>query len=129
MDEASRFLYPDARPFLSCCAGNKMKLYLVSIGGAFQRRKILKSGLVDFFDAARVCSVPRKGPAVARLKARGGHPILFIDDIKEMIEDVKETCPSVVAIQVARQRQKESASADYVVKNLMRLIPILAHEA
>lgn len=102
VSKSRRYVFPDSRPFLLFIA-KTATLCLVTTGDAFQRTKIESSGLKGFFERVEVVSTGSKAAAIKKIMSR--YPVqttVFIDDKKEVVEEVKDRLPQVKVIQVVR---------------------------
>lgn len=116
---SSRYLYHDALPFLTALRQKGEILALASNGYAFQRHKFRASGIGGFFKNVVIRDRP-KSEAIKALKRRfRNEHVVFLDDKKSVVEEVKRHVPYAAVIQVLRRRsQQRSARADAVVSNL-----------
>lgn len=118
---SKKYVFPEARNFLSALKKRGAFLALLSWGDAFQKTKIDKSGLADFFDKIQIISRAAKAKPILQLLRKRTEKAVFIDDRREVIDEVKRKIPRLVAIQVVRHSdQEKSELADVVVTNLLQ---------
>lgn len=120
---SARCVFRDSALFLAHQKERGALLFLLSTGIGFQKQKIQSSGLSKYFKKVMVVSCASKKASLARMLRRfRGEPFLFIDDKKEVIDEIKRTFPNARAIQMARRRSiKRSKIADAVVMNFKEL--------
>ncbi|MEK7099200.1 MAG: hypothetical protein AAB916_01640 [Patescibacteria group bacterium] len=115
--QASRYVYRDARPFLTHWKRRGERLALVSHGAAFQRRKVHASGLLPFFRPAVITNAHLKIAPLAALEKT--YPVVFLDDKLEIVDAAKERIPGITVIHIVRGRGlPKSRKADAVFSNL-----------
>lgn len=117
---SKKYVFPEARNFLSALKKKGAFLVLLSWGDAFQKTKIDKSGLADFFDKIQIISRAAKAQPILQLLRKRTEKKVFIDDRREVIDEVKRKISSLITIQVVRHSdQEKSELADVVVANLL----------
>lgn len=113
------YLYREALPFLAQRKKTGEDLALASQGYAFQKKKVASSGVVPLLSAAVVRDIPKSKIIRGFIRRFRPQRIVFIDDKKSVVEEVKRNVPRAVAIQVRRRKDQErSARADAIVPNL-----------
>lgn len=104
LDQSSRYVYGDVKEFLTFLKKGEINMVLLSTGDTvFQKQKIAKSGLSDFFDDIVIIPHASKGEALDLImRKKRPESIMFIDDKKEVVEDIKYSLPSVYVVQMQR---------------------------
>lgn len=106
-----QYIYKEAKDFLRFFQKKGHSVVLLSIGSNFQKKKILHSGLAKFFKKIIVINQPFKSDALLELQRRyNGNKIIFIDDSKEIVDDVKTKVPTVFAIHLCRIKSAPQAN-------------------
>ena len=118
---APYYIYPDAKRFLSFFKENGASLFIVSTGDfMYYKKKVFASGIARYCKKVYIVknvSKNRKLGEIIRSSKRDR--IIFLDDKKRVIDEIKKEFPNVFAIQVRRVHTREkSARADIHVKNL-----------
>lgn len=102
VSKSRRYVFVDAAPFLRA-ASKTATLCLVTTGDAFQRTKIESSGLKNFFECVEVVLTGSKTAAIKKIMDQYPAQItVFVDDKKEVVEEVKDRLPNIKVIQVVR---------------------------
>lgn len=114
------YLYRDAGPFLSYWKTRGEPLILASSGFAFQKKKVRASGTLPFFQRTLIIESASKVKPLAEILARHtGELIVFIDDKKAVVDEVKQNFPNLLVLQMVRRGGQEiSVCADAIVSNL-----------
>ncbi|TSC68421.1 MAG: hypothetical protein G01um101466_464 [Parcubacteria group bacterium Gr01-1014_66] len=102
--KTNNYIFPDVAKFIAGLGDEYIRTILLSTGDpVFQNQKISKSGIADLFDEIIIIPDASKQFALRSL-IRKEQPIsvVFVDDKKEVLEDVKKSLPSVYAIQLRR---------------------------
>jgi len=120
-----RFVFTDVVSFFEQIADRGIFELITSGAENHQPGKIHASGLASHFNHIHL--VPpgvKKSDAIRRcLPFLGTESFIFIDDLKENIDDVKSAFPNSCAIQLLRfEDQERSDIADAHVKNLYDII-------
>lgn len=118
------YIFADAKVFLMKTREEGHALFLVSAGDqVFQKEKINASGISSFFDNVTITSVSQKSLALDEIKKHTGiREIVFIDDNKEVIDDIKKHHPLIKIVQMVRtNRAPRSASADAYIKSFSEI--------
>lgn len=108
--KTSSYIYPDVAEFITFLGDENIRAILLSTGDAvFQHQKISKSGIADLFDEIVIIPEASKVSALHSL-IRKEQPLsaVFIDDKKEVLEEVKKSLPRVYVVQMRRTRQQPS---------------------
>ncbi len=118
-----RYVYPDSKKILTDIQQTKTEIVLLSTGPEFQKKKVDASGLSSLFDRVVIIREPFKSKAVKRiLRAHDSARVLFIDDKREVVEEVKRALPNITVVQMARANdQDKSQLVDYVAENLTEI--------
>lgn len=119
-----RYVFTDAKTFLMEAQKKGHTLCLVSAGDlVFQKEKINASGISSFFDEIAVINASQKSFAIDEIKRNtGAREVVFIDDKKEVLDDIKKHHPSVKTVQMARtNRMPRATSADICIKNFSEI--------
>ena len=119
-----RYIFADAKTFLADAQKKRHMLFLVSAGDSvFQKEKINASGISSFFDDIAITNVSQKSFVIDEMKKNiGAREIVFIDDNKEVLDDIKKHHPSIKTVQMARtNRTPRSASADAYIKSFSEI--------
>jgi FMN phosphatase YigB (HAD superfamily) len=135
LNKADKFLYPDVRPFLSKVK-NKFNLVLLSYGeDEFQREKIAKSNITNFFQKIFTTSDINKVSTFKKIVvSKSGSDLkeetIFIDDNPGALFEIKKQFPNVLTIRINRgegkyTEEKNNQNIDFNVKNLKELEKIL----
>lgn len=121
--QSRRFVFKDAAGALNRLQKEAGRLELISSGDKrVQKKKILESGLARFFKKIHLVSTDKKGNTIKKILANRRGPLVFIDDKKEAVDDVRKVIPKARIIQVLRHRDQErSKRADVVITNLKRV--------
>lgn len=114
------YVFRDSEKFLGVLQDDDWRIELVSSGNyAMQRRKLRGSGLEHFFHKIHI--VPKtldKGKEMKKVLGGRKRGFVFMDDVKVIVEDVKQLHPEAFVIQMIRYPDQEiSKRADAVVKN------------
>ena len=118
-ERSKKYLYPEAKRFLSAVKKTGARIILLSWGDAFHKTKVKSSGLVDLFDELKIITQASKTKPILQILRKNAGKVVFIDDRREVIDEVKRKISSLVAIQVVRHSDQErSMLADAVVRNL-----------
>lgn len=131
MRNLKRYVFLDAQSFLR--HHQKQGLFLVSFGdAAFQRRKIAHSGVKKYFKRVVVTQGDKAKEVAALLlksKAKKPYGIIFIDDSKKHIREVR-SITSAIIIQILRKGRRtadeKSSFADHHVATLAGASKIIA---
>ena len=127
LDQSSRFIYGDVKKFLAFLKEEEISAILLSTGDAvFQKHKITRSGIEDFFD--EVIIIPHASKiADVDLILRKIKPVsaIFIDDKKEIVETVKNSLPSVYTVQICRSGGAPARNADLVARGFADTIEFI----
>lgn len=119
-----RYVFADAKTFLADAKKKRHTLFLVSAGDSvFQKEKINASGISSFFDDIAITSASQKSLAIDEIKKHtGAREIVFVDDNKEVLDDIKKHHPSIKTVQMARtNRTPRATSADMRIKNFSEI--------
>ena len=130
LDESYRFVYDDVKKFLAFVKEEDIGVVLLSAGDAvFQKHKIAKSGIQDFFDEAVITPHSSKIADVDLiLRKKKPMSALFIDDKKDVVEEIKNALPSVYVIQMRRNENKPPArNVDMVAKSFADMTEYIRH--
>lgn len=123
---SKKYVYPEAKHFLATLKRRGASLVLLSWGDAFQKTKIEKSGLADFFDKIKIITRAAKAKPILQLLKKGTGKAVFIDDRREVIDEVKRKVPNLMAIQVIRHPDQEKSALAYaVIRNLLQAEKLL----
>lgn len=123
-----RHVFRDSEKFLRWLRNNGWRIELVSSGNyAMQKRKILGSGLAEFFHKIHiVAKTPDKGKEMKKVLNGRRVNFVFIDDVKVIVDDVKKSHPEAFVIQMVRHPDQEiSKRVDTVVKNFSEVKKLL----
>lgn len=129
LSNANNFLYPDVEPFLKKIE-NEFDLFLISYGDKeFQKEKIEKSGIAQFFKKVFVTPDINKVSTFKRI-LRKNEKVIFVDDNPAALSAIKEKFPKVITIRMNRgegryKKEKSNQNIDFTVKNLKELEKIL----
>ena len=128
LDQSFRFIYGDVKKFLAFLKEEGINAVLLSTGDAvFQKHKIAKSGIHDFFD--EVVIIPHASKiADVDLILRKIKPMsaIFIDDKKEVVEAIKNSLPAVYTIQMRRSdNEMPSRNADLVARGFTEALEFI----
>lgn len=126
---SSRYIYKDAIPFLKFFKKRRYDLVLLSTGHEYQNLKIKNSKIIHFFKEIIIIPNFSKTESVAKiLKNYLGKPSVFIDDKKEVVDEVKKEIPNIYIIQLARRKyQIRSKIVSKVLSNLSQVKALLKH--
>jgi len=119
-----KYVYKDSISFLEFLKRRKINAFLLSTGSpAFQGEKIKHSGLAGYFKKVIVVTSCSKSGAFAGIMRRySAKDMIFIDDKKEVVEEVKKKLPKVFVVQMRRGlSQEKSYKTDAVIKNFVQL--------
>lgn len=117
---AERYLFPDAKGFLHRSQKKGNIFFLLSTGDPhFQEVKINASGITPMFTRVIITSSFKKAQAFGEIiKDAGRKEIMFVDDKKEVADEIKQRYPAVRVIQMTRSgRVEKSDLADGRVKD------------
>lgn len=129
LSNANDFLYPDVEPFLQKIE-NKFDLFLLSYGeDKFQREKIEKSGIAQFFKKVFITPDINKVSTFKRI-LRKNEKVIFVDDNPAALSAIKKKFPKVITIRMNRgegryKKEKNNQNINFTVKNLKELEKIL----
>lgn len=118
---APSYVYADAEPFLSFFKKNRTSLFVLSTGDfGYHRKKVRASGLGAYFKKVHVVRNISKAGGMRRIiRSAKNESVIFLDDKKEVADEIKKAFPRVFVIQVTRRKdQILSKEADMPVKNL-----------
>lgn len=105
---------------LRALAKKRAPLILLSTGSSFQKQKIRYSGLHKHFSQIIVTQhISKIGDAKATMRKFGASSGVFIDDKKQVVDEIKQNIPELHVIQVARRNAKRSVYADEVVSSFV----------
>ncbi len=149
LNQVDRFLYPDVIPFLKkihlikpsfktekagqCFNSNKnfdVDLFILSFGGdKFQKQKIKKSGIVDYFKKIILTTDITKIDGMKKILKKQERAI-FIDDNLHSLLKIKKYFPNLIIVRINRTKRKcaqepSNKEIDYCVKNLKEFNKIL----
>ncbi len=111
VSKSRRYVFADAVPFLRA-ASKTAKLCLITTGDAFQRTKIDESGLKGFFERVEVVATGSKVAAIKKIFNRyPPQAVVFVDDKKEVAEEVKERLPKIKVVQIVRSASGEASKS------------------
>lgn len=117
--QARQYIYREARTFLAYYKKRGEHLMLASNGYAFQKKKVASSGIIPLFSAAVVRDVPKSKIIRGFIRRFRPQRIVFIDDKKSVVEEVKRNIPQATVLQMVRRKgQERSTRADAVVSSL-----------
>ena len=127
LDTSPRYLYPDTKKFLQWCVRAGIILAIVSRGPAFQKKKIAASGITRSFKKITVIPKGPKSEAVhAIMRAHPRHHATFVDDTAEVVDEVKQSLPTLTAVQMTRRRRiQRSAVVDARVADFAGVMRII----
>lgn len=127
LDKAPRYLYPDTKKFLRWCGRERIALAIVSRGPAFQKKKIAASGIARSFKKIVVISEGAKSAAIQKIMHAYPHDTtVFVDDTKDVLDEVKQSLSAITAVQMTRRRRIEkSAVADARVADFAALARVV----
>lgn len=123
--QSRRYIFADAKAFLSDTQKTQNKLFLVSVGDTiFQKEKIHASGVSSFFEKVVITTASQKFIAIDEIKKQtGGDKIVFVDDKKEIVDEIKKHYPSIKVVQMVRSvHTAQSSYADMHIKNFIGFI-------
>ena len=126
-EQSFRFVYKDAKPFLKFLRTKRVKTVLLSTGDShFQKRKIMQSGLADFFTRVMIIRDVSKLKKMHAITGKKRDRVIFIDDKKRVVEEIKKSLPQIYVVQMRRQRNQESAAhVDARVRNFSEVKRLL----
>lgn len=107
---APEYLYRDTKKFLRWCGQERVVLAIVSRGPAFQKKKIAASGIARSFK--KIVVIPEGAKSVVIQKIMRTYPhdsAVFVDDTKEVVDEVKQSLPALTAVQMTRRRRIEKS--------------------
>lgn len=122
------YIFADAKTFLADAQKKGHALFLVSAGDlVFQKEKINASGIFSFFDEIAITNASQKSFAIDEIKKNtGAREIVFIDDNKKVLDDIKKHHPSVKTVQMARtNRAPRTTSANMCIRNFSEISSLL----
>ena len=120
LDQSFRFVYGDVKKFLAFLKEEGINAILLSTGDAvFQKHKLAKSGIHDFFNDVIIIPHASKIADVDMiLRKMKPMSAIFIDDKREVVEAIKNSLPSVYAIHMRRRdNEMPSRNADLVARS------------
>ena len=122
-----RYVFKDAEPFLASQKKKGLSLYMLSTGMGFQKKKIKSSGLSRYFKKIKIIPDSSKGAAMLRLlRGLRKEHFIFIDDKKEIVEEIKRAFPRASVIQMARHKgERKSRGVDAVAKNFSEVARVI----
>jgi len=120
-----RYIFVDAKTFLVAAQKRGDKLFLLSTGDKlFQETKINASGIVPFLNNVFIATSSRKASLFAKIKKQAGRrETVFIDDKREVVDEIKKHNPNVRVVQMVRGAHV--VKSDYVdtrIKNFIEFI-------
>lgn len=118
------YIFADAKSFLFNAQKKQFKLFLISAGDAvFQKEKIDASGVSSFFQKVIITTPSQKSVTINEIKKQAiGDEIVFVDDKKEIVEEIKKRHPYIKVVQMARViRIVRSKLVDGCIKNFSEL--------
>ena len=128
--QSSDYIYKDVQDFLMFLEKEGIRAVVLSTGDPqFQKQKIQKSGITDFFDEIIIVSNDSKVVALDML-IRKKKPVsaIFIDDKKEVVEEVKRSLPGVYTVQMRRRVTQASAyGIDLEIKDFSESIEFITN--
>lgn len=119
-----QYIFADAKKFLFDAQKKQLKLFLISAGDAvFQKEKIDSSEVSSFFQKVIITTPSQKSVFLDEIKKQAvGDDIVFIDDKKEVVEEIKKRHPYIKVVQMVRvSRIVRSRLADGCIKNFSEL--------
>jgi predicted phosphatase len=122
--QSRHYIFADAKAFLLDAQKKQHKLFLISAGDPiFQKEKIQASDISSFFEKVVITTASQKSIAINEIKKQiSGDEIVFIDDKKEAVEDIKKYHPHIKVMQMARvNRIVRSKLVDGCIKNFSEL--------
>ena len=129
--KASKFLYPDTKPFLKKWQ-NKADLILLSYGeNRFQKEKIRNAKISSYFKKILITKDFSKVSALKRiLKSKKDQKVIFVEDNPYALKETKKIFPNLITIKINRKEKKYATAAnnpkiDFSIKNLKELEKIL----
>ena len=128
LEQSPRYLFQDAVDFLEFLKKEHIRAVLLSTGDLiFQKQKISKSGIEHLFDDVVIISEASKAHAIdAMIRKEKSVRFMFIDDKKEVVEEIKKSLPDVYAIQMQRNMiTTEASNIDFRISNFSELISII----
>ncbi len=128
LNQSARFIYPDVFDFLGFLRRENIGVMLLSTGDSgFQQQKISKSGIGDLCDDVVIISGSSKVRAIDLIMRREKpEHIIFIDDKKDVVEEIKKSLPSIYVIQMLRNdTEKPANNTDLCVNNFSQTIEFI----
>ena len=122
--QSRHYIFADAKAFLLDAQKKQHTLFLISAGDpVFQKEKIHASGISSFFKKVVITAASQKFIAIDEIKKQiNGDEMVFIDDKKEAVEDMKKHHPYIKVVQMARvSRMARSKLVDGCIKNFLEL--------
>ncbi|MDZ4260365.1 MAG: HAD family hydrolase, partial [Candidatus Sungbacteria bacterium] len=126
----SKYIYRDVPDFLAFLEKEGIRAVLLSTGDAqFQKQKINKSGITDLFDDIIIISDSSKVSALDTLiRKKKPASTIFIDDKKEVVEEVKKSLPEVYTIQMRRRETQVLArGVDLEIKDFSQSVEFITN--
>ncbi len=118
------YIFTDAKKFLAAAQERGNMLFLLSTGDKiFQEAKIEASGIADFFAQIVIIKSSRKAPSLAGIKKQAGRgEVVFIDDKREVVEEIKKHNPDIRVVQMVRgSHVVKSEHADAYIKSFLEI--------
>ena len=117
------YIYADVPDFLRFLGDKEIRAILLSTGDTgFQSQKISKSGIGDLFDEVIIIPDASKVSALkALIRREQPSSVMFIDDKKEVVEEIKASLPSIYVVQMRRRETQLPARNLVSIKNFSGL--------
>ena len=128
LEQSSRYVFKDVSDFLGFLKKEHIRAVLLSTGDpVFQKQKIAKSGIEHLFDDVVIISEASKLHAIdAMVRKEKSTRFMFIDDKKEVVEEIKKSLPSVHVVHMQRNMiTTEASNLDICISNFSELITII----
>lgn len=127
--QSSDYIYKDVPDFLMFLEKEGISAVVLSTGDAqFQKQKIQKSGITDCFE--EIIIVPNVSKVVALhtlIRKKKPASAIFIDDKKEVVEEVKKSLPEVYTIQMRRREtQAPARGGDLEIKDFSESVEFIS---
>ncbi|MDP3778818.1 MAG: HAD hydrolase-like protein [bacterium] len=109
--KTGNYIFPDVKEFLTYLGEQSIRTILLSTGDpVFQNQKITKSGVSNLFDQIIIIPDVSKVSALrAWIKKEQPLSTVFIDDKKQVLEEVKRSLPGVYVVQMRRESTTHGA--------------------
>lgn len=124
--ELSNFLFSDVISFLVEYTKNKPEIITFARDRKWQEEKVLSSGIGQYVQSIHIVEGV-KGEFLALLLENipQSEPIWFVDDDPTQLLSVREHCPHVVCVQMARYAEPKIENIPHYVADLSELATLL----